>query len=91
MTEQGIEEKSDKCEVVIQMNSSSSMKEVQRLNNMLTALNRFISKTAQHTLPFYRLLKKKADFERKTDYEEVFKYLKKTLATPLSLNWSCLG
>lgn len=52
---------------------------------MLTSLNRFISKSAQHALPFYRQLKEKTDFKWTTHYEEEFKSLKITLATPLVL------
>lgn len=67
------------------MNSSTSKKEIQRLNGMLTSLNRFISKFAQHALPFYGLLKNKFDFKWITGYEEAFKSLKKNLATHLVL------
>lgn len=49
---------------------------------MLTTLNRFILKFAQHALPFYILLRKKTDFKWTNDYEEMFESLKKTLATP---------
>lgn len=67
------------------MKSPNLKKEVTRLNGILTALNIFMSKSAQHALPFYQLLKKKIDFEWTNDCEEAFKCLKKTLATPLVL------
>lgn len=60
------------------MKSPNLKKEVTRLNGILTALNRFMSKSAQHVLPFYQLLKKKIDFEWTNDCEEAFKCLKKT-------------
>lgn len=46
LTEQGIEANPDKCGAVIQMISLSSKKEVQKLNDMFTTLNIFISKYA---------------------------------------------
>lgn len=61
------------------MKLPTSKKGVHRLNSILTDLNRFISNYAQHT--FYKLLKKKTDFKWITDCKEVFKSLKKTLAT----------
>lgn len=58
---------------------------------MLTALNRFILKFAQHTLPFYSLLKKKTDFESTTNYEKEFESFKRTLAMPQVLTQPRLG
>lgn len=58
---------------------------------MLISLNKFISKFAQHTLLFYRLLRKKDDFERTHDYEKAFESLKRFLATPTVLTRSLLG
>lgn len=48
---------------------------------MLTTLDRFISKSANYTLHFYRLLMKKNDSEWTTDCEDTFRSLKNTLAT----------
>lgn len=72
----------DKCEVVIQMRPQTSKKGVSRLNAMLTSLNKFILKFAQHTLCFYSLLKKKIDFESTTNYEKEFESFTRTLAIP---------
>lgn len=63
LTKRGIEENLDKCDIVIQINPPKSKKEVMKLNEMLTAFNRFFLKSAQHTLPFCKLLKKEAQFE----------------------------
>lgn len=60
---------------------------MQKLNGMLTSLNKFISKYAQNALRFYKLLRKKIDFEWTTDCKEAFEYLNKTLAIPLVLTW----
>jgi hypothetical protein len=34
-----------------------------KLIGMLTSLNRFLSRSTQHTLPFYKLLRKEVIFE----------------------------
>lgn len=60
LTERRIEANSYRCESGVQMSVSTSKKEVQNLNDMLTALNRFFSKSAQHALSFYMLLRKEA-------------------------------
>lgn len=73
------------------MNSPTLKKEVQKWNNMLVILNIFISKPTHHILPFYRLLRMMVYFEWTPDYEEVFKSLKKTWATPLVLTRPLLG
>lgn len=85
LTERRIKAHLDKCEAIIQMSSSTSKKEIQRLNDMLTSLNKFISKSAQHALCFYGLLKNKFDFKWTTGYEEAFKSLKKNFAKHLVL------
>lgn len=54
---------------MIIMSSLTSKKEGHRLNGMWTALNKFISKLAHHTLPFYRLLKKNTNVKWTIDCE----------------------
>lgn len=71
-----------KYEYVVQLNVPTSKKEVQKLNGMLTALNRFISKSAQHALPFYRLLRNESEFEGTPKCKRAFESLKKVLVTP---------
>ena len=44
LTERGIEANPKKCEVINNMKSPASIKEVQALNGRLAALNRFISR-----------------------------------------------
>lgn len=57
---------------------------------MLIALNKFISKFAQHTLLFYRLLRKNDDFEQTHDHKKAFEFVKRFLATPTILTRSLL-
>lgn len=59
LTRINIKANSNKCEAIIQMETPTMKKEAIRVNEMLTNLNMFISKSSQHTLPFYQPLKKK--------------------------------
>ncbi|MCI43667.1 hypothetical protein A2U01_0064905, partial [Trifolium medium] len=53
-----------------------------KLHGMITALNRFISRSAQHTLPFYKLLRKEVSFKWTNECEDAFNQLKKALSQP---------
>ena len=47
-----------KIEAVIQLSSPRTLKEVQSLNRKLAGLNRFLSKSADKSLPLFKTLKK---------------------------------
>jgi hypothetical protein len=47
----------DKTKAIISMVEPSTKKEVQRLTGRIAALNRFISKSTQHSLPFFKALR----------------------------------
>lgn len=70
---------------MIQMNAHTSKKEVMKLNVMRTTLDRFISNSAHHVLPFYKLLKKESQFEWTSEYQQSFTFMKVALSTPLVL------
>ena len=53
ITNRGIEIDPDQINAVRCLNPPSNPKEVQKLTGMLAALNRFISKFADHCRPFY--------------------------------------
>lgn len=70
-------------EVVIQLTSPRTLKEVQSLNGKLAGLNRFLSKLTEKSLPLFKTLKKcttKGDFCLITEAEEASAQLKKHLA-----------
>jgi hypothetical protein len=52
LTERGIETNLDKCQAFSKIHTPHSKKCIQTLNDMLTALSKFIAKSAQHALPF---------------------------------------
>jgi hypothetical protein len=53
----GIHANPDKTKAIMSMVEPSTKKEVQRLIGRTAALNRFISKCAERSLPFFKVLK----------------------------------
>nr|GEU39693.1 reverse transcriptase domain-containing protein [Tanacetum cinerariifolium] len=83
ITPNGIKSCPDKTEVVLQLPSPRTIKEVQSLNGMLASLNRFLSKSAEKSLPFFKTLKKcikKSDFHWTSEAKQAFKQLKQHLS-----------
>lgn len=82
LTGRGIKAKPDKCRAVLMMDPPSSKEDIMKLNGMLTTLSIFISKSAQLTLPFVKILSKESNFEWTSEYEEAFNKLKDILSQP---------
>nr|GEU96162.1 reverse transcriptase domain-containing protein [Tanacetum cinerariifolium] len=77
----------DKVDVVLSLPSLKCLKDVQNLNGKLTSLNRFLAKSAEKSLPFFKTLKKytkKSDLHWTAEAEEAFKQMKQ-LTTELSM------
>ncbi|GJR60238.1 reverse transcriptase domain-containing protein [Tanacetum coccineum] len=56
----------DKVEAILNLPPPKCLKDVQKLNGNLASLNRFLSKSAEKSLPFFKTLKKcakKSDFQ----------------------------
>ncbi|GJV94850.1 reverse transcriptase domain-containing protein [Tanacetum coccineum] len=73
----------DKVEVVLNLPSLRCLKDVQKLNGKLASLNRFMSKSAENSLPFFKTLKKctkKSDFQWTAEAEIAFKQMKQSIA-----------
>ncbi|GKE08950.1 reverse transcriptase domain-containing protein [Tanacetum coccineum] len=82
ITPEGIKPCPDKTEAVLQLPSPRTIKEVQSLNGKLASLNRFLSKSAEKSLPLFKTLKrciKKSDFRWTLEAEQAFKQLKQHL------------
>ncbi|GJV24925.1 reverse transcriptase domain-containing protein [Tanacetum coccineum] len=80
---EGIKPCPDKTEDVLQLPSPRTIKEVQSLNGKLANLNRFLSKSAEKSLPLFKTLKKcikKSDFHWTPEAEQAFKQLKQHLS-----------
>ncbi|GJY90576.1 reverse transcriptase domain-containing protein [Tanacetum coccineum] len=72
-----------KCGRCLNLPSPKCLKDVQKLNGKLASLNRFLAKSAEKSLPFFKTLKKctkKSDFHWTTEAEEAFKQMKQLIA-----------
>ncbi|GJQ96255.1 reverse transcriptase domain-containing protein [Tanacetum coccineum] len=74
----------DKVEAVLSLPSPKCLKDVQRLNGKLASLNRFLSKSAERSLPFFKNLSKistkKSDYPMTNKHETAFQQIKKSIA-----------
>ncbi|GKC64392.1 reverse transcriptase domain-containing protein, partial [Tanacetum coccineum] len=80
---EGIKPCPDKTEAMLRLPSPRTIKEVQSLNGKLASLNRFLSKSAEKSLPLFKTLKKcikKSDFHWTPEAEQAFKQLKQHLS-----------
>ncbi|CAJ2668042.1 unnamed protein product [Trifolium pratense] len=82
LTERGIEAHPDKCRAFFEFPTPDSKKSIQSLNGMLTALSRFVAKSAQHALPLFKLLRKESAFEWTKECEDALQHLKRALSEP---------
>ncbi|GJV60513.1 reverse transcriptase domain-containing protein [Tanacetum coccineum] len=73
----------NKVDAILSLPSPKCLKDVQNLNGKLASLNRFLSKSVEKSLPFFKTLKKcmkKSDFYWTTEAEEAFKQMKQLIA-----------
>jgi len=82
LTQRDIEANIEKCKAIIEMRSSTIIKEVQRLIGRLTTISCFLPKLAEQTQPIVQLLKISARFMWTDDCEQIFQKLKTTLTSP---------
>ncbi|KAL0439123.1 UNVERIFIED_CONTAM: hypothetical protein Slati_2395300 [Sesamum latifolium] len=80
VTQRGIEANPLKIKAIIDMKAPTCLNEVQRLTGRIAALNRFISKSAEKSLPFFKTLRKAKTFEWGTPCQLAFEELKAYLA-----------
>ncbi|XP_059454999.1 uncharacterized protein LOC132185214 [Corylus avellana] len=89
VSSRGIEANPEKIQAVLDMQSPKNIKQVQQLTGRIAALNRFISRSADKCLPFFKILRKA--FEWSEEYEQAFEQLKKYLVSPPLLSRVILG
>ncbi|GJW68380.1 hypothetical protein Tco_0122804 [Tanacetum coccineum] len=73
----------DKVDAELSLPSLKYIKDVKKLNRKLASLNRFLVKSTEKSLPFFKTLKKctkKSDFHWTTEAEEAFKQMKQLIA-----------
>nr|GEW73557.1 reverse transcriptase domain-containing protein [Tanacetum cinerariifolium] len=79
----GLRVSPNKVKAVLDLPSPKCLKDVQKLNGKLASLNKFLSKSAEKSLPFFKRLKKstkKSDFQWTPKTKGVFKEMKQSIA-----------
>ena len=82
VTHRVIEVSPDQIKAIHNLQPPQNPKEVQKLTEMIAALNRFISRSADRCRPFYLLMNKWKGFEWSEDYALAFQQLKEYLSRP---------
>ncbi|KAL0322066.1 UNVERIFIED_CONTAM: Retrovirus-related Pol polyprotein from transposon.6 [Sesamum calycinum] len=76
VTQRGIEANPAKIKAILDMGPPTNINEVQRLIGRMAALSRFILKSIEKGLPFFRTLRKVKDFEWTEECQQAFEELK---------------
>jgi hypothetical protein len=63
MSVKGIKANPDKINAVVNMKPLQSRKEVQRLTGRIGAMNQFMAKLVERSLPFFKVLRVSSNFE----------------------------
>ncbi|KAL0463349.1 UNVERIFIED_CONTAM: Enzymatic polyprotein [Sesamum latifolium] len=80
VTQRGIDANPLKIKAIIDMKDPTCLNKVQRLTGRIAALSRFIFKSVEKSLPFFKMLRKAKTFEWGTPCQLAFKELKAYLA-----------
>ncbi|XP_042466341.1 uncharacterized protein LOC122048891 [Zingiber officinale] len=76
MIEQGIEANPSKVKELQDMIPPRNLREAQRLTGRITALSRFISKSTNRSLPFFKILRRATKFQWDEECDRAFEELK---------------
>ncbi|KAL0294164.1 UNVERIFIED_CONTAM: hypothetical protein Sradi_6900500 [Sesamum radiatum] len=82
ISQRGIESNPEKIKAILEMKPPRTIQEVQRLTGRLATLNRFISRSSDRGLPFFKVLKKIEKFQWTPQCQEASEKLKEYLASP---------
>ncbi|XP_057444393.1 uncharacterized protein LOC130736597 [Lotus japonicus] len=82
ITRRGIEANPDKCKAILEMQSPTSVKDVQKLTGRIAALARFLPCSGNKSAQFFQCLRKNKAFQWTTECEETFQNLKEHLSKP---------
>ncbi|KAL0411186.1 UNVERIFIED_CONTAM: hypothetical protein Slati_3708300 [Sesamum latifolium] len=80
VTQRGIEANPLKTKAILDMKAPTNVNEVQRLIWRIATLSRFISKAAENSLPFFKVLRKAKIFEWDAPCQQAFEELNSYLA-----------
>ncbi|GLU23410.1 hypothetical protein SLE2022_394160 [Rubroshorea leprosula] len=81
VSKKGIEVNPEKVEAVQQMEPPRTVKDVQRLTGRVAALHRFIARSAERCLPFFKALREPKNFQWTNECQQAFDELKRYLAS----------
>ncbi|KAK2991305.1 hypothetical protein RJ640_024570 [Escallonia rubra] len=82
ISERGIEANPEKIQAIQEMVAPRRVKEIQILTGRIAALSRFLSKSAERCLPFFKALKNIKNFEWTDECQTSFDKLKEYLTSP---------
>jgi hypothetical protein len=82
VSHRGIEANHDKVKAIEEMRPPCNLKEMQRLAGCMAALGRFIARSEEKGLPFFKLMKRAGKFEWTPEADKAFAVLKRYLTSP---------
>jgi hypothetical protein len=82
VSHRGIEANPDKVKAIKEMRPPRNLKEMQRLAGCMVALGRFIARSGEKALPFFKLMKRTGKFEWTPKADKAFAELKRYLTSP---------
>jgi hypothetical protein len=83
VSHRGIEANPDKVKAIEEIRPPRNLKEMQRLARCMAALGRFITRSGEKALPFFKLMKRTGKFEWTPKGDKAFAELKRYLTSPL--------
>jgi hypothetical protein len=82
VSQHGIKANTDKVKAIEEMCPPRNLKEMQRLVGCMAALGRFIARSGEKALPFFKLMKCTKKFEWTPEADKAFAELKRYLTSP---------
>ncbi|KAL2241094.1 UNVERIFIED_CONTAM: Retrovirus-related Pol polyprotein from transposon [Sesamum indicum] len=82
ISERGIEANPEKIQAIMGLRLPNSIKEMQKLTGKIASLSRFISRSADRSLPFFKALRKPKSFTWTPECEQALQELKEYLTKP---------
>nr|MCH9869552.1 reverse transcriptase family protein [Serratia marcescens] len=82
VSERGIEANPDKIKAILEMKAPKNRKQIQSLNGKIAALGRFVARSGDKCLPFFKNLKKAKTYEWDDECDKAFEHLKAYLSSP---------
>ena len=82
INQRGIKANSKKIRALLEMKRPASIKEIQQLTRRVVALSRFIFRSVERCLPFFKVLRNIKNFNWTEECQTTFEDLKKYLGSP---------